>query len=563
MFKTKLLFDVILQICFAFLFFYLIFDSFSNLNPNNTSWFGIDNSTSYMAQLFYLDDNWRFPLLRNPNYGGPLSGSITFTGPAPIIALFMKLFSLPPTLQLFGIWILINIFLQLFFGYQLLRFLGLDRKYARIFCIFFLSPFLILKIQQHFWLVSHYLLLWSLCIFLKSIKNKITRDLEISLVLILSYLTNIYLLAIVSAVIFTLYLVQFLGHSGNVLFWFRRFVHAFITLFLSFLIFDGVNRQENSYQSIKMYLSSTYGYHGFNILTFFNPETGFIAEGFDKYDRTIVDNFSFFNFGLGMIPGAYEGFMYLGMGVILSIFVNVLFRSSRNSFRVIELDSKQKVVLKFCLLTVMFFAVTYRIGIGSLEIILPFPELLKWPLGLFRSSGRFVWPIAYAIIAISLVTLVKTCESFHTKVRISILAVIFVFQLLDLTSPLNRQIVETSRNAESREFYVKEYVKTSKTFDGYTSIRAYPLGNVLENHYFELNYVAWELGVSTDLYFTSRLNMRKMYDRQEQTFNQICSGNLENGTLYAVSNSSITKFEGCRSFEKIVARGKFHTFIGE
>ena len=158
--KKTIILDVFFFLPMSILWFFLVFDTFSYLNPHETQWFGVDNTTAYIAQLTYVSSDWTFPLLRNPDYGGPLSTSLTFSGPSPIIGLTMKLIGLNAELQLFGLWILLNFFLQLIFGSRLLRLMGITANFARVFSVFFLSTFFDFKNSRA--LLAHLSLLNSL-----------------------------------------------------------------------------------------------------------------------------------------------------------------------------------------------------------------------------------------------------------------------------------------------------------------------------------------------------------------------------------------------------------------
>jgi hypothetical protein len=85
----------------------------SALNPRNFQWISGDNTSGYLAQLFYISDKWRFPLSANPNFGLELSTSLIYSGPPIPIALIQKLLRIDPSLQFIGIWLLIMVILQI------------------------------------------------------------------------------------------------------------------------------------------------------------------------------------------------------------------------------------------------------------------------------------------------------------------------------------------------------------------------------------------------------------------------------------------------------------------
>lgn len=547
---------------FSLWFFYLIFDTFDYLNFSEVSWFGIDNTTSYIAQLFFINDNWTFPLLRNPGYGDVLSTSLTFTGPSPILALPMKIFGISPEIQFFGLWILLNIVLQLIFGYRFLRLLGGSVIFSRIFTIFFITPFFIIKTQGHFWLTSHYLILWSLCILFGYLLKRVYKAREVSLLLCLSYLTNIYLLATVLSVVSLTVILRLFSSQRNLRAILSDIATALFTLLLTFFLFDGINRQETIYESVKMYLSSTYGYHGFNLLTFINPDTGIVAEGLPNIPNNLPI-FSVLPISLGMIPGAYEGFMYLGLGTLLASVFAFFTRGHTKSKSGIVLEKNQRRVIILATLLLTLFAVSYRVGFGSWSIVLPFPTYLDWLLGTFRSSGRFMWPVAYALIGIVLIGLHRFVTSrVNHKAKFILLFTIIAIQVIDISVPLIRQEKEIILTINNNNFRSNKFLEASEVLKPYKSIRAYPQGDFLENHYAELNYLAWTLNIRTDLHFSSRINMNALYKREEETWNDLCSGNLRPFVAYAVTNERAEDLASCYKKLEPIFEDEFHAYYG-
>ena len=77
-----------------------------------------------------------------------------------------------------------------------------------------------------------------------------------------------------------------------------------------------------------MFLSSTYGYHPSNILTWINPSTGLLVESKGIQNGFDVTNYSLFGINLGNIPGDYEGYNYLGIGNIIIIILALIFMYS-------------------------------------------------------------------------------------------------------------------------------------------------------------------------------------------------------------------------------------------
>jgi len=311
-----------------------------------------------------------------------------------------------------------------------------------------------------------------------------------------------------------------------------------------------------------MYLSSTYGYHGFNLLTFINPDTGIVAEGLANIPNNLPI-FSVLPISLGMIPGAYEGFMYLGLGTLLASVLAFFTRRNTKSKSGIVLEKNQRRVIILATFLLTLFAVSYRVGFGSWSIVLPFPTYLDWLLGTFRSSGRFMWPVAYALVGIVLIRLHRFVTSrVNRKAKLILLFTIIAIQVIDVSVPLIRQKKEIILTVNNNDFRSNKFLEASEVLKPYKSIRAYPQGDFLENHYAELNYLAWTLNIRTDLHFTSRINMNALYKREEETLNDLCSGNLRPFVAYAVTNERAVDLAGCYKKLEPIFEDEFHTFYG-
>ena len=344
----------------------------------------------------------------------------------------------------------------------------------------------------------------------------------------------------------------------------KRFSHLVSVILSAYILLDGLPHETSMYEGIKKYLSSTYGKHPFNLISMFNPDTGLVAEGFSIKDKTQILNFSITNVSLGMTKGSYEGFSYLGMGCIIIFLLSFVLSLKSIGTKTRVRLSREKLILVFGLALILMFAITYRVCIGSYEYSLPSNVYAQWVLGFLRSSGRFVWPIAYFLIAISLANLYKSKISLcmREKSRLMFLFLVVAFQAIDVTFPLiHRQIVfDFSPSTDFRRDFSSEYVY--KTRD-YKQIAAWPQGNFIENHYAELNYLAWKAGQVTDLIFTSRINMRAMYRLESKTYRQICSGEMDRNKLYAVSNEYLNRLDNCQGSKKILYKTSTHTyFIG-
>lgn len=131
----------------------------------------------------------------------------------------------------------------------------------------------------------------------------------------------------------------------------------------------------------------------------------------------------------------YEGFGYLGAGILLLLCIDaVLVARNRKRFE----DMLTKYKLSFCCvagLAIVSFciAVGPRITLGSHEILfVPVPEKMHFIFRIFRSIGRFVWIPSYLLMLGALVVFSQYKCLVKTSVYYMTLICIVGIQVIDL-----------------------------------------------------------------------------------------------------------------------------------
>ena len=157
---------IILYFLFA-LAFSLFFVGKDNFWFHNTNWlYGSgDLTNAQLSWKFFLNDIWRFPLGKNPNYGLEIANSIIFTDNIPLLAITFKIFKqlINQNFQYFSLWVFISFFLQLFFSYLLINNITKDKLYSFLSSfLFLLIPFLLYRMTHHFSLGGQWLILYSI-----------------------------------------------------------------------------------------------------------------------------------------------------------------------------------------------------------------------------------------------------------------------------------------------------------------------------------------------------------------------------------------------------------------
>ena len=378
------------------------------LRPGNLGWLMTwDRATYLLGWMFFRDT----PLLQQPlganwPYGMEVSSSIVYPDGVPLMAMLLKPFSavLPEHFQYFGIWILICYLLQAFFAWKILG-LVTDRSLHRSVAVLFfvLAPAFTWRLGIHFALGAHWLVL--ACIYLYLL-NRFRWGNWASL-LILACLVNPY--------IFVMALLFF----GAALL--KRFVSGELSapavlkggtalgLVLLFVMW------ELGYFTVSTVGSAGFGVYRANLLGFINP---FLGTGSPSWSHILRDQPSGW--------GDYEGFCFLGTGVLL-----LLLLGGSEALR-------QKIgwgrwrtdwpLIAIVGLTLVL-ALSNNIALkGHVIFHYDLPQIFQRLANALRASGRFIWPAYYVSIVCILVFVLK---GFNARASLGLISFCAALQLVD------------------------------------------------------------------------------------------------------------------------------------
>ena len=166
------------------------------------------------------------------------------------------------------------------------------------------------------------------------------------------------------------------------------------------------DRRDRNAEQSRTQTADGFGYYSMNLLSPIYPGISAIFPNFgNSPDAT---------------GGQYEGYNYLGLGVLFLLGVV--------SITVIFFERKQSLVRHLGLILVCVgltaVAISNRIYWGSHEIA-DLGNLYSW-IGQFRASGRFFWPAAYVIL-IGGVNVVSSLKRYSFSIAVLIIASILQF----------------------------------------------------------------------------------------------------------------------------------------
>lgn len=387
--KHRVTYGVILLSAFSFILIY----GYQILNVTYTEWLlcGGDLSQHYLGWKFFRNAPWQWYIGMMNNIAYPYSESIIFTDSIPLFAVIFKSLSgiLPESFQYFGIWGLLCFILQGYFASMILR------KFLRgnLLCdiqvilgslFFVLAPILLRRMYWHTSLGAQWLILLSLMCFVyhdewfDSIETMVWVWAAIG---VLGASIHIYFLPMCGVVLLGFLAVDFMrNHNwGRILATLIFYLAgAVVTIWLLGGFFSGMDDG-----------APGLGYYSFNLDGFVSPqEWSALFEDIKNY-----------------ADGQYEGFAYLGFGVLILLCVAVVAGIAfiiwgENS----KLALRQHKNIFVCILMGFLsiaIAASHEVSFGSrLLFKLPILHGIEELWAVFRASGRLVWPAVYMLMII-------------------------------------------------------------------------------------------------------------------------------------------------------------------
>lgn len=347
---------------------------------------GADMLTGLSAYDVFVRDEWRWPLLRAEGMGGPGGINIAFADGAPLLALIGRaLFRVTgATPVLFGYWVLACFALNALAATALVRALGGRTVVAGLAAaVIGVSMPALLARWGHITLMAQGLIPLTLLAYVRvgnGLRGPATFMSMLGLCL-LALLTFPYLFFMVSAVAFA-----GLGQAGLN----RRLSRPAAVLASGGLI--GcliVALWVLGYLTGGGFADKGFGVYSMNLLSPLVPQVSGLFPG-----------------SAGMVDatgGQYEGFVYVGAGLLLLAFLALPELRQRSVGRV-----RRHPLLAVVLLGSLALAVSNEVYAGQAHLVsLPMPEALAPLTGTVRSSGRLAWIALYLGAALVVTTIAR------------------------------------------------------------------------------------------------------------------------------------------------------------
>lgn len=379
-----------------------------------------DVQQHYAGWLFYRQSPLSLPLCETTHLNWPDGTSVAFTDSIPLFAAFFRLLSplLPETFQYFGLYTALCFALQGGFAALLAGLFARSDLAALLGAVpFVFSPILLERAFRHTSLAAHFLILAALYYYVLGMQQNRFAFRGLFAVNALAISLHPYFVPMTYAITFAL----LAGYAQRN----RRLLRpaAFLAADLAataavgwlFGVFGGSGAGG---------AGNEYGYFSMNLNALWNPTS-----------RGVV--WSLFLPVQNQVGGNYDGFNYLGLGVLLGAGLVAVWAVWTLRGRLLTLARRHGWLLFVCLCLTLFAVSNVVTANGATLARIPLPRKLVELATTLRSSGRLFWPVYYLIMLAAVAGLVRLCGALRVKhAGAAALACLCLVQLADLSPAL-------------------------------------------------------------------------------------------------------------------------------
>lgn len=387
------------------------------LNPFNVSWIVGDPAEAYLGWAFFRQEpDLTLPLGWSHAIGYPFGEPAAYLDSIPVIAMAGWLVRdfIPQNFQYFGIYFALCAALQFYFGSRISRRICGDDPVAGILggAFFLISPVFTFRALGHFALASHWLILAGLDQLLRT-AGRVTRGEVLWSAAICFIAASVpYIAAMVLLISCATYALPLMGKERCLWQSCLGLGTAVCSTLLGFALFGFIRTVD-----ISDYAGGGYGFYSMNLLAPINPGV---------FGALVLKQ-------LPIGPGQYEGYNYLGLGLLLLGGISIAWSPSSVNYLLRRTTAPVLGVFGLSLL----LALSTKATLGNhvlYQLVLPKPIMNA--LAAFEGSGRLFWPSYYLIFA---GVIAAAFRAFRGHWLHAALSAALIVQWLDLT-PLRAAI---------------------------------------------------------------------------------------------------------------------------
>ncbi len=488
------------------------------LAPGNVGWLAhSDLAQSYLGWAFYRDAPWSWPLGANPAYGLEIGSSVYYSDSIPVLAIFFKALAawLPAPFQYFGLWVMACLVLQAWFAWKLAGLASRDVWFRTVAVLLLVTALPMLnRIGGHMALVGHWTILAGLYLCLRP-----HRDRQVFW----------WALLIAGAMAMHAYLFVLVG-----VLWVADLAHRHWEDRRTMPRGAKAGLLKESGIVIGAALASAWVSGLFMV-----SGRGMRAQGFGHYKMNLLAPFDSAGWSaLGLhfqtAAGEYEGFNYLGAGVmLLAALALLLFVIKRADHR----WTTRNTVLLAMASALTLLAMTHVIGIGGAQLHMPLPAKLVDKLqGLpVQATGRLFWAVYYLIVVAALFALARTLKPMPLRL---VLLAMLMLQAIDLYPGLARLRQSNLSRAEATLPTELRAPFWAQAAERYRHVRRLPT-RALAPGWEPVAFFAQQHGMGTDMVQVARLDVKPFWQLEQRKRARLFEGDPEPDSLYLLTNDTL------------------------
>lgn len=383
-----------------------------------------DISTALSGYLYFQRDSWQLPLFHVGKLGGPAGTNIIFTDSIPLVALAgrlaFRLTGMP--VNLYGLWTAFCFVASAMTMTALVAALGQRNiAAAAMATISGLCMPALLARWGHMSLMAQFEVPLALIFYLRNRCRQNSRQFFIQAtgLLSLTLWTHTYLFVMDSAIVLAT-----IAHAVS-----RQRIGTLsaIRLLTGLTLTIGILIALSGHlQSAGELAAHGFGAYSLNLLSPFVPQRSGV---FSALRNVTAD----------ATGGQYEGFAYLGTGVLMLLLMTLPWQWRKFPERM-----RHNAWMSALLICFTMFALSNIVYLGGLRLVeVPLPQSILEAAGIFRSSGRFFWPVMYCMAALAIVAPIE----FYGRYGVLLLCLAVPLQWIDST-PLRQAVWASSRAPE-------------------------------------------------------------------------------------------------------------------
>ncbi len=495
----------------AFLFI-LIYGPYV-LNPFYDDWIFMtwerDIVQHYLGFCLYRSSPWQFPIGLVTTASYPHDMSVIYTDAIPLLAFLGKLLDpiLPKTFQYLGIYGLMSMALMGGIGSLLIFELTGKQIVSMISSVFYtLSWTVMYRMFYHTSLTSQWLILLAfyLWIRLDPGKNTVKNCMILASFSGVALLIHPYIWTMCGGII-AMCLVEYVIKSRDV----KRFLlYGFVFCIVA--------------------VGCLYAFGAFGV----GKGASLGAGEYEANLNTLINSM-----GRAVLPGLpvallqYEGFGYLGAGMLILLIAAVVLLLIKKVHPRMGLQRWLLLITGLCFL---IFSIIPEISWGETVLLnIDLGKIFGTVVGIFRSNGRFIWPVCYLMVTSIIVFLFR-----HMKERsfMVLLSFCLILQVLDMAPFL----VE-----KHNLFWVKDYEYTG-ILDGNTALDDvigrydHIIMDIKDGEIDQyLSYYAYLHNLTTNDFYYARPIESKVQNTLEAIRNDMSGGRYDDSLLFVLGEDKL------------------------